>query len=41
MNNEVLYTELQQNCIKAREELCWQNEVQKLVSIYEQLTMND
>lgn len=37
MNDSNLYQELQQNCIKAREELCWQNEEQKLLDIYLEL----
>lgn len=32
-----LYASLQQNCLKARKELCWEYEQQKLISIYEQL----
>lgn len=35
--NEVLYNELQQNCLKAREVLNWQNEEKKLVSFYSAL----
>ena len=35
--NEVLYNELQQNCIKAREVLNWQNEEKKLLAFYSEL----
>jgi glycosyltransferase involved in cell wall biosynthesis len=32
-----LYNELHQNCLKAREELCWENEEKILIEIYERL----
>ncbi|HUM53058.1 MAG TPA: glycosyltransferase [Chitinophagales bacterium] len=32
-----LYNDLQQNCLKAREELCWENEEKKLIEIYQKL----
>jgi glycosyltransferase involved in cell wall biosynthesis len=35
--DEMLYKKLQQNCLIAREELCWENEEQKLVDIYRTL----
>ena len=41
LSDKKLYLRLQQNCLKAREELCWENEEQKLISIYERLTMNN
>lgn len=34
MNDKVLYDQLQQNCLKAREELCWENVEPKLLDIY-------
>ena len=34
LNDEVLYKRLQQNCIKAREELNWQHEEKKLAAFY-------
>ncbi len=37
LHNEVLYTALQQNCIKAREILNWQAEEKKLVEFYHTL----
>lgn len=37
LHNAVLYSELQQNCIKAREILNWQQEEKKLVEFYEKL----
>lgn len=41
LEDKDLYRQLQQNCLKAREELCWENEEQKLINIYEQLTINN
>lgn len=41
LEDKDLYQQLQQNCLKAREELCWENEEQKLINIYEQLTINN
>lgn len=35
--NDVLYKRLKQNCLKAREELNWQEEEKKLVSIYQSI----
>jgi glycosyltransferase involved in cell wall biosynthesis len=37
MNDKVLYEQLQQNCLKAREELCWENVEPKLLDIYKAL----
>jgi glycosyltransferase involved in cell wall biosynthesis len=37
INDKALYQQLKQNCIKARTVLCWENEVQKLISVYEGL----
>ncbi len=37
LHNAVLYNELQQNCIKAREILNWQQEEKKLVEFYKKL----
>ncbi len=37
LTNDVLYTELQSNCMKARKIFNWQNEEQKLVHFYNQL----
>ena len=34
LEDEVLYFELQQNCLKARKDLNWQNEEKKLVNFY-------
>ncbi|MBP6659374.1 MAG: glycosyltransferase [Chitinophagales bacterium] len=36
-----LYYELQQNCFKAREELCWENEEKLLIKIYERLMIKN
>lgn len=35
--DKALYEQLQQNCFKAREVLCWEKEEQKLVAIYSSL----
>ncbi len=40
LHNEVLYTELQQNCIKAREIFNWQTEEKKLLEFYKKLLAN-
>ena len=40
LHNEVLYTELQQNCIKARETLNWQIEQKRLLEFYNNLFMH-
>ena len=40
LHNEVLYSELQQNCIKAREIFNWQTEEKKLLEFYKQLLAN-
>ncbi len=40
LHNEVLYTELQQNCIKAREVLNWQTEEKRLLEFYKKLLAN-
>jgi glycosyltransferase involved in cell wall biosynthesis len=37
LNNEVLYNKLQQNCIKARAVLNWQEEEKKLIAFYKHL----
>jgi glycosyltransferase involved in cell wall biosynthesis len=37
LENEVVYKELQQNCLKAREELNWQQEEKKLLAFYKNL----
>lgn len=37
LENEVLYKDLQQNCIKAREIFNWQSEEKKLIAFYEHL----
>jgi glycosyltransferase involved in cell wall biosynthesis len=34
LNDEPLYSRLQQNCLKAREEYCWQNEEARLLKTY-------
>ena len=40
LHNEVLYTELQQNCIKVRETLNWQTEQKRLLEFYNNLFMH-
>jgi glycosyltransferase involved in cell wall biosynthesis len=35
--NEVLYNELQQNCLKVRQTLNWQNEEKKLIAFYKNI----
>ncbi len=40
LHNEVLYKELQQNCIKAREILNWQEEEKILITFYKELLAN-
>jgi len=37
LENQSLYHELQQNCLKAREELNWQNEEKKLIDFYQKI----
>jgi len=37
LNDETLYQELQKNCLKAREELNWQEEEKKLLGFYQNL----
>jgi glycosyltransferase involved in cell wall biosynthesis len=37
LNDDILYDQLKQNCIKAREELNWKSEEQKLLSFYQKL----
>jgi glycosyltransferase involved in cell wall biosynthesis len=37
LNNDVLYRELQSNCIKAREVYNWQEEEKRLISFYKQI----
>ncbi len=38
LNDKVLYKQLQQNCLKAREELCWENEQRHLLEVYKQVS---
>ena len=40
LHNEVLYSELQQNCIMAREVLNWQTEEKRLLEFYKKLLAN-
>lgn len=40
LNNELLYQELQQNCLKIREKLSWQQEEKKLVAFYNSILKN-
>ena len=40
LNNETLYKELKNNCIKAREILNWQTEEKKLIKFYKELLAN-
>ena len=40
LHNEVLYKELEDNCIKARETLNWQTEEKKLIKFYKELLAN-
>ena len=37
LNNDTLYYQLQQNCLRAREELNWQHEEKKLISFYQKI----
>ncbi|HQV79301.1 MAG TPA: glycosyltransferase [Chitinophagales bacterium] len=37
LNDDRLYQEIQQNCLRAREDLCWEKEELLLVSIYKKL----
>jgi glycosyltransferase involved in cell wall biosynthesis len=37
LENEVLYNELQQNCLKLRQTLNWQNEEKKLIQFYKNI----
>jgi glycosyltransferase involved in cell wall biosynthesis len=39
MANSVLLDQLKQNCLKAREELCWQNEEKKLINFYKSILL--
>jgi len=41
MNDETLYKQLQQNCLQAREKLCWQNEEKIMIEIFERITLKD
>ena len=41
INDEDLYQQLKQNCIKASVVLCWENEVQKLIAVYDELNITD
>lgn len=40
LQNEILYKELEQHCIKAREILNWQTEEKKLITFYKKLLAN-
>jgi glycosyltransferase involved in cell wall biosynthesis len=37
LNDKLLYHRLRQNCLRTRQELCWQNEKQKLLDFYSKL----
>ena len=37
LEDEQLYKRLKQNCLKAREEYCWQNEEKKLIQFYKKI----
>jgi glycosyltransferase involved in cell wall biosynthesis len=37
LNNETLYKQLQQNCLKGRKELNWQKEEKKLIDLYNKI----
>ncbi len=37
LNDDVLYRELQQNCLKAAEVLCWEQEEKKLLAFYQKI----
>jgi len=37
LNNTLLYDRLRQNCLRARQELCWQKEKQRLLDFYSKL----
>lgn len=37
LQDEELYRQLQQNCLKARVSLCWENEVKHLLAVYKKL----
>lgn len=41
LDNETFYTELQQNCLKAREEFTWQKEEIKLYGFYKNLILGN
>ncbi|MDB5226037.1 MAG: glycosyl transferase group 1 [Bacteroidota bacterium] len=38
IKDKTLYTQLQQNCLDAAKELCWEKEEQKLIQIYNSIT---
>lgn len=38
LTDDAYYNKLQQNCLAAREQYCWQEEEKKLLAIYKQLT---
>lgn len=40
LSNDVMYTQIQQNCLKARLELNWQSEEKTLIRFYEELFKN-
>ena len=35
LNNESIYNTLQNNCLEARKQLCWQEEEKKLLAFYQ------
>jgi hypothetical protein len=37
LNDETIYKTLNENCLKAKEDFCWEKEEQKLVEIYKKL----
>lgn len=37
LNDEVYYKQLQQNCLRAREVYCWQEEEKRLLAVYQRL----
>lgn len=40
LKNDIDYARLQNNCLKAREEYCWQHEEKTLLKVYENLVKN-
>lgn len=37
LHDEALYKSIQQNCLRAKKELCWEKEEQKLIALYKSL----